>query len=109
MDEKALKEFMAENQDAMKKAAADAILEKIKQDISWRMPDVVQTAVNEFMEDEIVPAVVKVLKSEKIGIIASAAKAASEIGDHLSKTMIENAVKNVEGYRGGDIIKKLFE
>lgn len=109
MDEKQLKDFLAENQEAMKKAATEAVLDKIKQDMQWSMPKVVQDAVNQFMVDEIAPAVVEALKSEKDGIVASACEAVAQIGDELSKVMIEKASENITGYRGGGIIKDIFQ
>lgn len=109
MTENDLAAFMKENAAAMKQAAIDACIAKVKQDIQWRMPDVVQDAVNEFMADEIAPAVVAALKSEKDGIVAATTKAAAEIGDQLAKKMAETAMTNLTGYRAKEIIAALFK
>ena len=109
MTEEELANFLKENAEAMKKAAIDACIDKIKRDIEWRMPDVVQKAVNEFMADEIAPAVVAALKSEKDGIIAATTKAAAAIGDQLSKQMAKTAVENLTGYRAKTIIADIFK
>jgi hypothetical protein len=109
MTEEDLANFLKDNAEAMKKAAIEACVDKIKRDIEWRMPDVVQKAVNDFMADEIAPAVVAALKSEKDGIIAATTKAASEIGDQLAKQMAKTAVENLSGYRAKSIIADIFK
>ena len=109
MTEAELANFLKDNAAAMKQAAIDACVDKIKQDIQWRMPDVVQKAVNEFMANEIAPAVVAALKSEKDGIISATTKAAAEIGDQLSKQMAKTAIENLTGYRAKTIIADIFK
>ena len=36
-------------------------------------------------------------------------KAAAEIGDGIAKAMTENAMKNIIGHRGGELLKKLVD
>lgn len=109
MTEEELSNFLKDNAETMKRAAIEACIDRVKQDIQWRMPDVVQKAVNDFMADEIAPAVVAALKSEKAGIIAATTKAAAEIGDQLSKQMAKTAIENLSGYRAKDIIAAIFK
>ena len=109
MTEEELKAFMSDNAEAMKRAAIQACIDRVKQDIQYRMPDVVQAAVNEFMKNEIAPAVVEALKSEKDGIIAATTKAAAEIGDKLAKQMAKTAMENLSGYRAKSIIADIFK
>jgi hypothetical protein len=109
MTEDDLKAFMKENAAAMKRAAIEACIAKVKQDIQWRMPDVVQVAVNEFMAEEIAPAVVAALNSERDGIVAATTRAAAEIGDQLAKQMAKTALENLSGYRAKSIIAEIFK
>lgn len=109
MNEKELASFIEENSDRIKEAAVEACIEKVKDSIKWGLPASVQDVVATFMKEEVAPAVKEALVDEKGAIIAAAVKGASEIGDALSKTMVENAVSNLTGYRGGDIIKKLMD
>lgn len=109
MTEEELANFLKDNAETMKKAAIDACIERVKQDIQWRMPDVVQKSINEFMATEIAPAVVEALKSEKAGIIAATTKSASEIGDQLAKIMAKTAAENLSGYRAKEIIAAIFK
>ena len=108
MTEDEMKAFLSDNSERIKAAAVDAMIDKIRDNIRYGLPSEVHDVVSKFMKDEIAPAVADALKGEKSAIIASAVKGASEIGDALAKTMVENAVKNMTGYRGGEIIKSLF-
>ena len=101
--------FLQENSERIKAAAADAMIDKIREDIRYGLPSEVKVVVNKFMVDEIVPEVRKALAGEKGAILASVSKAAAEIGDSLAKTMTENAMKNIVGYRGGELLKKLVD
>ena len=108
MTEEELGEFIKLNSDRIKEAAIEACIAKIKDNVRYGLPDSVQAVVNDFMKDEVAPAVAIALKDQKAGIIKSATAGAAKIGDELSKVMVENAIKNLTGYRGGDIIKTLF-
>lgn len=107
MNEAELAKFLEEHSEAMKKAATEAVLERIKRDLEWNMPPEVQKAVNTFMAEEIAPAVVKALHDQKGEIIKAAIKAASQIGDALAETMVTNATKSLASYSARDIITKL--
>lgn len=102
-----LADFMTQHTEAMKKAALDAVIEKIKQDLQWQMPAGIQKAVNDFMAEEIAPAVVAALQSQKGEIIKAAVAAATQIGDALAVKMVENATKTLSGYGAKDLISKL--
>ena len=101
--------FLQENSERIKAAAVDAMIDKIRENIRWGLPSEVQDVVNKFMVDEIAPEVSKALAGEKGAILASVAKAAAEIGDGIAKAMTENAMKNIIGYRGGELLKKLVD
>lgn len=109
MTEEDMKAYLAEHSERIKEAAVTAIISRITESIRYGLPDTVQKVVNDFMKDEVAPAVALALQSEKNGIIAAASKGAAEIGDALAKVMVENAVKNMTGYRGGEILKKLLD
>ena len=108
MDDKQVAEFLAENSKAMKEAAKEAVLARIKRDLEWQIPGGIQAAVNAFMTDEIAPEVVKALHGQKGEIVSAVAKAAKEIGDELAKKMVENAVKQLSGYSAKEILGKLI-
>ena len=107
MDEKEIAEFLSKNSESMKKAAVDAVLDKIKRDLEWNMPAEIQQHVNTFMREEIAPEVVKALQGQKGEIVKAAISAASQIGDKLAETMVENAVKSLASYRSRELISNL--
>lgn len=109
MNEKELADFIEQNSTRIKEAAVEACIEKVKENIRWGLPSSVQDVVAEFMKDEVAPAVKEALAHEKGAIIKAAVKGAAAIGDELSKTMVEKAVANLTGYRGGEIIKDLMK
>lgn len=108
MTEDEMKDFLAEHSDRIKEAAVEAVIARVKESVRYGLPKDVQDVVDAFMKEEIAPAVSTALKSEKDGIVAAAGKAAAEIGNALAKVMVENAVKTMTGYGGGEIIKSLF-
>ncbi|MDC0657076.1 hypothetical protein N6L27_03605 [Leisingera sp. SS27] len=109
MTEEELSKFLTDNSARIKEAAVEACIEKVRDNIRFGLPSSVQDVVSAFMKDEVAPAVAKALAGEKGAIIAAAVSGAAKIGDELSKTMVENAVKNMTGYRGSEIIKDLMK
>ena len=109
MTEDDLKDFISENSDRIKEAAVQSVIDRIQQDLRYQLPDSVRQVVSDFMTNEVAPAVAEALKGERGAIISAATKAASEIGDALSKKMVSDAVENLTGYRGGEVIKSLFK
>ena len=108
MDEKELASFIEANSDRIKEAAIEACIDKIKDNVRYGLPDSVQKVVNDFMKDDVAPAVAKALQDQKGPIIKAAISGASEIGDALSKMMVEKAVANLTGYTGRDVLTKLL-
>ncbi len=109
MTEDEMKEILNKNAERIKNAAVEAVIERVKEDLKYSMPEEIRNAIKGFMEAEIAPAVVKALQSQK-GEILSAVKAASaQIGAALATQMVENATKQLTGYRGGELLKKLVD
>lgn len=109
MTEEEMKDIFEANKERMKKAALDAVIHKIGEDMKYHMPDAIRKAISEFMETEVAPSVTSALQSQKGEILKSVQVAAAEIGAALSAQMIENATKQLTGYRGGEILKKLVD
>ncbi len=109
MTEDEMKEIFEANKERMKQAALDAVVDKITEDMKYHMPDAIRKAIAEFMEKEVAPSVTKALQSQKGEILKSVQVAAAEIGAALSAQMVSNATKQLTGYRGGEILKKLVD
>ena len=108
MTEDEMKAFLDENSHAIKAAARDAMIERVKQTLQWQMPGTFSEILNEFLKDEIAPAVKAALMDEKGAIIAAMAKATAEIGDALAKAMAKQAAETLIGYKGSDVFKAVL-
>jgi len=108
MTEDEMKAFLDENSAAIKAAARDAMVEKVKQTMQWHMPGTFSEILNEFLKDEIAPAVKAALMDEKGAIIAAMAKATTEIGDNLAKAMAKQAAEALVGYKAQDVFKAVL-
>lgn len=108
-----MKEFIEaaikENEAQIKKAAADALRERIVSQLTWSLGDTITPLVKKFFTDELEADVSQALMESKPVIMeqlrSSIAACAAEIGVKMQETL----TKNLTGYRGGDIIKKMFE
>ena len=108
MTEQELTEFMTENAPQLKKAVAERMIAQLAENYRWSMPDVLNTLVKEFMDKEIVPDVKKYLADNKGPILEAVIKSCSTIGDEVSKVMLKQAMEQLQGYRGGEVIKAIF-
>ena len=109
MTEDEMLDVLKVNSDRIKKAAADAVVEKVKEDLKYNMPDVLHNAVRTFMEEEIAPSVTQALQSQKGAILGSVNEAAGQIGQAVADQLVANASKQLTGYSGGEILKKLVD
>ena len=103
-----LKVFLDENSNAIKKAAQDAIIQRVQDNLRWNMPETFSEIVNQFLKDEIAPAVKAALMDEKGAIIAAMTEAASGIGDALAKAMVKQSAETLQGYKGADVFKAVL-
>lgn len=108
MTEDELKQFLANEKDAIAAAIRAKAIEAMTDSVRWQLPQSVTKAVGEFFEEEIVPEVKKSLADQKGPIVEAAIKAASEIGDLVAAQMVKQAVESMTGYRSGDVIKALM-
>ncbi len=108
MTEAELTEFLDKNKDAILEASRAAIIEKIKDSMKWSFPDAVSKTVTAFLTTEIVPEVQKLLAEQKGVIVAAAKKSAAALSDKLAEKMMEQVVKNLDGYRAEEVFKALL-
>lgn len=109
MTDEEMKDFLKANKDDIQKAVKDRLIEGLIASHRWQMSEVIATEVNAFMAAEIVPEIKKFLVSEKGVILEAAMTSARQIGDMVSKAMVERAAKNVEGYSFRQIMENLFK
>lgn len=108
MTEDEMKTFLTENADAIKSAVRDKLITGILQEYRWDVTEAVGKAVNEWIKAEIVPDVITFLSGEKASIVAAAQEGARQIGEVMTKHMVETATKNLTGHNFGEIIQRMF-
>lgn len=84
------------------------VTEKLEEDISntvvWRVRDKTAEKVLELIE----PEIEKIIQAQKQIIIDGVTQSITQISEALAERIISSAIENLDGYRGKDIIKNLF-
>lgn len=95
MTEDDLKTFLDENREAIQSEVKAKMISRLVENQRWEISAALAKTVNDFIETEIIPEVVKHLQSEKGVILGAAIKAASGIGDIIAAKLTERAAKTV--------------
>ena len=109
MTEDQLKKFLADNDESIKAAVKQKMIDKLLEDYRWDIGDQVSKIVNEFIATEIAPTIREHLQSEKGAIMEAAIKATAGISEAVATTMIAKAKENIDSYQFRSIMKALFE
>jgi ABC-type phosphate/phosphonate transport system substrate-binding protein len=112
MTEEDLKKFLDANKAEIQLQVKQRLIDGLLANHSWTMREQIGDVVAAFMRDEIMPEVKAYLVSEKSSILEAAVKGAAEIGDMLSKQLVAQAAKNLDGksgYQFRAIAKAIFE
>lgn len=111
MNEEDLKEFLETNKADIQAKVRERLIDGLLQNHQWTMRDQITEVVAEFMKTEIVPEVRKYLVSEKSAILEAAIASTSQIGEMLTKAMVERAAKNIsaESYAFRDTLSAIFK
>lgn len=65
--------------------------------------------VNEFFKEEMAEQIKNVLSENKEQFLKEIQNGITDVAVELSKTMAKTATENLVGYKGKDILKKLFD
>jgi hypothetical protein len=95
MSEDELKQFLDENRAAIQLEVKNKMIARLVENQRWEISGALAKTVNDFVETEILPEVVKHLQSEKGAIMSAAIQAASGIGDMVALKITERAAKVV--------------
>ena len=108
-----MKEFIEEaikdNGEQIKKAAMDALKERIVSQLTWSLGDVITPVVKTFFTDELEAEIATALMESKPVIMDQLRSHIVTCAAEIGVKMQEILVKNLTGYRGNDIIKRMFE
>jgi len=84
--------------------------EQLKEALEYQANDIVAEAVNEFLEKEIAPTLLKQLKEQKAVILAGLAEGLEKVVAEFGKVMFQKAKKNLaNSYDFKKIIQTLFD
>ena len=108
ISEEKIKEIMEQSSEDIKASVEKTIIDGVVQRINWKMSDAVDKCLSDFIETEIVPEINKTLYKNKDVIIERLSTATIDISKVMFDKMVENATKNLTGYNGDDIMKKLL-
>ncbi len=108
MTEDDLQKFLADNKEDIIRSVKAKAIEAMTEQVRWGLSSAVQTTVDGFIKDDVIPAIKAHLQEHKGPIIAAAIKAASEIGDKVAEKLVTTAVESMTGYRGGEVLKALL-
>lgn len=111
MTEEDLKEFLDTNKAEIQQAVKTKMIAGLLEQNRWEISGEIAKVVQEFVAAEIVPEVKKYLADNKGPLIEAAIKGASEIGDALSKAIVEKTAKKLkaDSYEFRAVLKALFE
>lgn len=108
MTEQEMQEFLDANKADIQAEVKRRMIEGLVANHRWEINGEMSKVVSEFVAKEIIPEVHTYLAGEKGAILEACKAAAVEIGNTLSKTMVEKAAKNIEGYQFREAIKSMF-
>ena len=109
LNENIIKSVLKEAQPKIIDGIKKELQEKMMQHITYSMESKIEEEVKKFVDAEIIPEIRKSLELQKAEIINVATDSAIIITKELMAAMVIKAKSNLQGYRGTDILKRLFE
>lgn len=88
-------EALNENRERVKNAVADSLIDKIAQQYRYDMPQIIQTEMDTFIKENVVPAISARLTENKDAIVDGATQVALSIASEMAKTIQEQISKNL--------------
>ena len=106
--EENIKKILEESKDEIQ----STVIAKLKEDIInhyyWSLRENIQTVVREFFEEEIKDNMKELLSKNKGLFIEQLQAGIVESAAGIAKKMVEVSTENLTGYKGKDVIAKLF-
>lgn len=88
-------DVLEENKDAVRAAVKNALLEGVKRQFEWELPQAVKDEVHTFIKTEIVPAIQADLIKNKEAIVDAATEMVRGAPAEIGKAMQEQLAKNL--------------
>lgn len=110
MNDQFYKEILEENKDAVRQKVKEAMLESVAKEFQWELPKVVREAVNEFVQEEIVPAVRAELLENKDAMVQAATDMIAGVPAEIGKAMQEQLAKTLtDSWKLRKVTEALFQ
>ncbi|MES2752775.1 MAG: hypothetical protein V4661_15510 [Pseudomonadota bacterium] len=91
-------EVLESNKASVREAVKETILNSVKQQFQWELPETVKKVFSDFITEEVVPEIRAELEANKAAFVDAATEiartAAAEVGKALQKQIAENLTKS---------------
>lgn len=95
LDAQFFTEVLESNKDAVRATVRDALIEGIKRQFQWELPEAVKKEVNAFLTDEVLPSVRAELEANKEEFVEAATTMVRGVPAEIAKAMQEQLAKNL--------------
>lgn len=95
MDTAFYTDVLETNKDAVRAAVTNALLDGVKRQFEWELPQAVKETVHQFIADEVVPAIKADLEKNKDAIVNAATEMVRGAPAEIGKAMQEHLAKNL--------------
>lgn len=107
--EEQIKEILEKQTETIKKMTEDKIKESIAGCFHYAITENLEILIENFIKKELAKDIKKMLVEIKPDILLSLKDAVVKGVAVIGKKMVENMTKNIVGYSGGEILKKLVD
>lgn len=95
IDETFFTEVLESNKDAVRETVRQALLDGIKRQFEWELPNAVKTAVNEFFVEQVIPEIKAELETNKDEFVDAATLMVRGAPVEIGKAMQEQLAQNL--------------
>jgi transcription termination factor NusB len=95
LDAEFFTDVLESNKDAVRATVRDALLEGVKRQFQWEIPEAVKKAVSEFITAEIIPEIKAELEANKAVFVNAATEMVKGVPVEIGKAMQEQLAKNL--------------
>jgi hypothetical protein len=95
LNEEFFTSVLEENKDAVRATVRDALLEGVKRQFAWEVPDAVKKAVAEFITEENIPEIKAELEANKETFVIAATEMVRGVPAEIGKAMQKQLAKNL--------------
>jgi transcription termination factor NusB len=110
LDAEFFNEILESNKDAVRATVRDALLEGVKRQFQWELPDAVKKAVAEFVTDEIIPEIKAELEANKDTFVQAATDMVRGAPAEIGKAMQAHLAKNLtDSWKLRQVVEACFK